>query len=246
MIKFENVYKDLAGKRVLDGLSFHVNDGETFVIVGPSGVGKSVTLSHITGLMHADSGKVIVDNKDVSSLKGMQLEKFRAGLGMLFQSGALINWMSVEENIALPLVEKTNMKRREIIEEVDRILEILELEGTNDVMPSSLSGGMKKRVGLGRALIMKPHIVLYDEPTTGLDPVMSRKIDDLILSLKENFEITGLVVTHDMSSAFRIADRMAMLFDGKIVECGTPEEFKKSDNIHVQEFIESSDLKSNK
>ena len=240
MIKFENVYKDLAGKRVLDGVSFYVENGETFVIVGPSGAGKSVTLSHITGLMHADSGNVIVDDKDVSSLKNFHLEKFRSGLGMLFQSGALINWMSVEENIALPLVEKTNMKRREILDEVNNILEILELEGTNDVMPSSLSGGMKKRVGLGRALIMKPHIVLYDEPTSGLDPVMSRKIDQLILSLKANLDMTGLVVTHDMGSAFRIADRMAMLYDGKIVECGTPEEFKNSDNIHVREFIESS------
>ena len=240
MIKFENVYKDLAGKRVLDGVSFYVEDGETFVIVGPSGAGKSVTLSHITGLMYADSGNVIVDDKDVSTLKNFHLEKFRSGLGMLFQSGALINWMSVEENIALPLVEKTNMKRREILEEVNKILEVLELEGTNDVMPSSLSGGMKKRVGLGRALIMKPHIVLYDEPTSGLDPVMSRKIDKLILSLKTNFEMTGLVVTHDMGSAFRVADRMAMLYDGQIIECGTPEEFKNSDNIHVQEFIESS------
>ncbi len=241
MIKFENVYKNLSGKRVLDGVSFNVQDGETFVIVGPSGAGKSVTLSHITGLMHADSGRVIVDNKDVASLKNLRLEKFRAGLGMLFQSGALINSMSVEENIALPLVEKTKMKSRDILSEVEEILEILELEGTNDVMPSALSGGMKKRVALGRALIMKPHIVLYDEPTSGLDPVMARKIDDLILSLRENFEMTALVVSHNMGSAFRIADRMAMLYDGKIIECGTPEEFKNSDNIHVRQFIEASD-----
>ncbi len=240
MIKFENVYKNLAGKRVLDGVSFYVQDGETFVIVGPSGAGKSVTLSHITGLMHADSGNVIVDEKDVAALKNFHLEKYRSGLGMLFQSGALIDWMSVEENIALPLVEKTKMKRRDILAEVNKILGILELEGTNDVKPSSLSGGMKKRVGLGRALIMKPHIVLYDEPTSGLDPVMSRKIDELILSLKQTLEMTALVVTHDMGSAFRIADRMAMLYDGHIVECGTPEEFKNSKNIHVQEFIEAT------
>ena len=217
-----------------------MNDGETFVIVGPSGAGKSVTLSHITGLMTPDSGKVVVDGHDVASLKGRALEKLRSNLGMLFQSGALINWMTVEENIALPLVEKTKMKRAEIRREVNKMLELLELEGTNSQMPSSLSGGMRKRVGLARALIMKPRILLYDEPTSGLDPVMSRRIDRLILSLVGDSEKTSLVVTHDMQSALSIGDRIAMLYDGKIVECAPPDEFRKSTNPHVREFMEAS------
>jgi len=240
MIRFDKVVKYLGGHLVLDGITFEVDEGETFVIVGPSGAGKSVTLSHITGLMTPDSGSVIVDGQNVSALKGRALEKFRSGLGMLFQSGALINWMSVEDNIALPLVEKTKMKRTDIRSEVDKILSMLELEGINHQMPSSLSGGMRKRVGLARALIMKPRILLYDEPTSGLDPVMSRKIDGLILSLVADSDRTSLVVTHDMNSALSIGDRIAMLYDGRIVECAPPEEFLKSDNPHVQEFMKAS------
>ncbi len=237
MIKFDNVYKTLGGKEVLQGMDFQIEDGEIFVIVGPSGTGKSVTLRHIIGLHKPDSGSVTVNGIDVPSLYGEELEKYRAGLGVLFQSGALLNWMNVRENVALPLREKQRMKQSEIYERVSAVLEVLELGEAEEKMPDDLSGGMIKRAGLARAIITNPGIVLYDEPTSGLDPVMSRKIDSLIVSLRDKYHITSIVVTHDLCSAFGIADRIAMIYDGKIVECGTPEKFEASSNEHVREFI---------
>ncbi len=237
MIEFRNVYKSLAGIPVLTGLSFNVEKGETFVLVGPSGTGKSVTLSHIIGLLTADEGIVEVDGQDIAALSSDGLSKLRSRMGMLFQSGALLNWMSVHDNVALPLKENSSMGQAEIETKVMDMLTFLEMEDAASKMPDEISGGMRKRAGLARAIVCNPEIMLFDEPTAGLDPVMSRKIDSLILSLKKRFNMTSVVVTHDLISAFGIADRVAMLDGGSLIECGTPEQFVKSGNKLVREFI---------
>lgn len=237
MIQFRDVHKYLFGQHVLKGINMHVNKGETFVILGPTGTGKSVTLRHIVGLHQPDSGQVFVDNMDVGRLRGRKLEKLRERFGVLFQSGALLNWMNLKENVALPLRETKRMKEDQIEKKVSEVLSILGLREHWFKMPSEVSGGMKKRAGLARAIVTDPEIILYDEPTSGLDPIMSRKIDELIVSLKKQFHITSVVVTHDLISAFRIADRIALLNDGKVEVCCTVEEFKKSDNEYVMEFI---------
>lgn len=241
MIQLENIYKTLAGRRVLNGLSLTINRGETFVILGPTGTGKTVTLRHIIGLLLPDKGKVIVDGLDVSLLRGRALEKYRSRFGMVFQSGALINWLTVEENIALPLQEKTKLDCLEIKKRVIRTLRMLDMEDTERMMPEKLSGGMRKRISIARAIVMEPEVLLYDEPTAGLDPIMSRKIDLLINTLKRELKITSLVVTHDLISAFNIADRIAMLYGGRVIECGTPEELYKSKIKYVQKFIEAQE-----
>lgn len=239
MIQLENIYKILAGRKVLRGLNLTINRGETFVILGPTGTGKTVTLRHIIGLLLPDKGKVIVDGQDVSLLKGRALEKYRSRFGVVFQSGALINWLTVEENVALPLQEKTKLGPLEIKKRVIRTLRMLDMEDTENMMPEKLSGGMRKRVSIARAIVMEPEILLYDEPTAGLDPIMSRKIDLLINTLKRELKITSLVVTHDLISAFNIADRIAMLYSGRVIECGTPDELYKSKVTYVQKFIEA-------
>lgn len=236
-IEFSNVFKSLAGVPVLKGLSFKVERGETFVLVGPSGTGKSVTLSHIIGLLKADDGVVSVGGQDVAALDSIGLAKMRSRLGMLFQSGALLNWMNVYDNIALPLRENSSMSQAEIETKVMDMLEFLEMDDAAWKMPDEISGGMRKRAGLARAIVCDPETMLFDEPTAGLDPVMSRKIDALIVSLKKRFNMTSVVVTHDLVSAFGIADRVGMLDDGVLIECGTPERFAKSGNKLVREFI---------
>ncbi len=237
MIEFDGVYKQLAGHVVLNGLSFKVEKGETFVIVGPSGTGKSVTLNHIIGLLKADGGRVSVNGTDVSGLDTAGMERLRLKMGMLFQDGALLNWMNVHDNVALPLKEKTSMSKAEIDKKVFEVLDFLELHESVWKMPNEISGGMRKRAGLARAIICNPEIMLFDEPTAGLDPVMSRKIDAMIVSLRSKYNMTSVVVTHDLCSAFGIADKVAMLYEGVIVECGTPERFSKSENKLVREFI---------
>ena len=237
MIQFENVYKSLAGVPVLTGLSFKVEKGETFVLVGPSGTGKSVTLNHIIGLLKADSGVVSVKGLDVGALDSRGLGHLRSSMGMLFQGGALLNWMNVRDNVALPLKENTSLSSAEINKKVLDILDFLEMADAAYKMPDEISGGMKKRAGLARAIVCNPEIMLFDEPTAGLDPVMSRKIDSLVLSLKSKFAMTSIVVTHDLISAFGIADRIGMLEDGSLIEYGTPEQFMKSSNNLVREFI---------
>ncbi len=243
MIKFENVHKYLGGNHILKGINLHIKKGETFVLVGPSGTGKSVLLRHIIALHIADEGKIIINNQNIATLKTKTLEKLRSNCGMLFQSGALLNWMNVEENIALPLVETTTLSKLEIQKRLDETLPLVELEDARKKNPSDISGGMKKRAGLARAIITNPDIILYDEPTSGLDPVMSRKIDKLILSLKHKLNITSLVVTHDLQSAFAIADRIAMIYKGEIIECDTVERFKQSKNSFVREFIDAQTVK---
>ena len=236
-IQFDKVCKNLAGRPVLKELSFKVEKGETFVLVGPSGTGKSVTLNHIIGLLKADSGKVLVNGDDVGKMSNKELERMRARMGMLFQSGALLNWMNVHDNVALPLKENTALSPLEIEKKVSEILDFLGIYDAAQKMPDEISGGMKKRAGLARALVSNPAIMLFDEPTSGLDPVMSRRIDAMIVSLKKRFNMTSVVVTHDLISAFGIADKIGMINDGAIVETGTPSDFERSRNSLVREFI---------
>ena len=239
MLEFIDVTKKFGSKEVLRGVSFKVQDGETLVIVGPSGTGKSVTLKHLVGLLNPSSGDIIYHGKSILGLKGKELRQLRSNFGMLFQSGALLAWLTVEQNIALPLIEQGKMKTKEIQAKVDKTIEMLGLEGSESKYPSEISGGMRKRVGLARAIVTEPKLILYDEPTSGLDPVMSRHIDKLIKDMQEELGVTAIVVTHDLHSAFSIGDRVAMLHDGKIIEIGPPEEFVKSENQFVQEFIKA-------
>lgn len=237
MIELQDVYKTLAGRPVLRGLSFRVERGETFILIGPSGTGKSVTLSHIIGLMNPDSGSVSVDGVEVPSLSRAGLEKLRLKLGMLFQGGALLNWLNIYDNVALPLRERTEMTEEQISAKVMEMLDFLELKNAVHKMPAEVSGGMIKRAGLARAIVCNPRIMLYDEPTSGLDPVMSRKIDTLIDTLKKKYRMTSVVVTHDLVSALHIGDRIAMISDGRIIANDRPDAFLKNPHPLVREFI---------
>ncbi len=239
MIKFDHVRKCFGTKVVLKDISFEVKKGEIFVIVGPSGTGKSVTLKHMVRLLTPDSGKVLVAGEDVCGADGVRLEKLREHFGYLFQGGALLAWLTVGDNVALPLREKTTLSEAEIQRRVMETLALVELENDAAKYPSEISGGMQKRAGLARAIIRNPEIVLYDEPTSGLDPVMSRHIDKLIASLNSKLGITSIVVTHDLNSALSIGHRIAMLKGGEVVEISTPDEFKKSSNPVVREFMDS-------
>lgn len=239
MIRFEQVVKRLGSRNVLDGVDFAIEPGETFVICGPSGTGKSVTLRHMVRLLTPDSGRVFVGGECVSDARGKDLERIRARFGVLFQSGALLQWMSVADNVALPLREHTAMGEDEIEAMVREKLRMVELEESYGKMPSDLSGGMRKRVALARAIITKPEIILYDEPTSGLDPVTSRTIDTLIDNLRKELRVTSVVVTHDLHSALKIGTRIAMLSGGKVVEVATPDDFIKSEQEVVRDFLEA-------
>ncbi len=239
MIKFEQVEKELGGKTVLNGVSFEVPKGETFVIVGLSGAGKSVTLKHMVQLLIPDRGSVYIGDDRISSASGKELERLRLRFGVLFQSAALLQWLTVFENVALPLREHTAMSEEDIEQTVLEKLSLLKMEDAVDKYPADLSGGMQKRVGLARAIVMDPEIILYDEPTSGLDPVTSRLIDGLIEDLRQELGITSVVVTHDPHSALAIGSRIMMIDNGKIVENAAPEEFIESENETVQRFLES-------
>ncbi len=237
MIEIENVTKVLSGRKILDGMSLSVGAGETLVILGRSGIGKSVTLRHIVGLMQPDSGRVTVLDNDLAKLDGRALLQHRRKIGYLFQDGALLNWMNLSQNVALPLIEHEKLPKSEIMERVEEALSLVELENHMDKLPSEISGGMRKRAGLARALINRPQIVLYDEPTSGLDPISSSLINRLINDLKERMGIAQVVVTHDMASAFAIADRIALLHNGRLRAVGTPEEIQSTRDRAVQQFI---------
>ena len=239
IIRFEGVYKAFGGPPVLAGIDFSVRRGETFALVGPSGTGKSVTLKHMVRLLTPDEGNVYVGDIVVNRVSGRELERVRNRFGYLFQGGALLAWMSVAGNIALPLLEKTQLTRGEIDRRVAEVLEMVGMAGDGDKKPSEISGGMKKRAGLARAIVTRPDIVLYDEPTSGLDPVTSRTIDRLIDQLREETQITSVVVTHDLHSALAIAHRIAVLQDGNIIEISTPQQFVESRNEKVMRFLES-------
>ncbi len=237
MIKLRNISKAFNGLTVLDDVSISIEKGETFVIIGQSGTGKTVTLRHIAGLIDPDEGEVLVDGMQMNDAPLRVKNRLREKMGIVFQSGALINWMTVEENVALPLVEHRKYPREKIAEIVERNLKILQLTEARDKMPGDISGGMKKRAGLARVLVGNPDIILYDEPTAGLDPVMSRVIDELIRQMQREFGVTSVVVTHDMRSAYYVADRIAMLYRGEIIICDTPENVRNSENRIVRQFI---------
>ena len=237
MIRFDNVTKVLGGRKVLSNLTFEIRNGEVFTIVGSSGSGKSVMLKHIVRLLTPTSGAVWVDDTQVSAADGRALEKVRDRFGYLFQGGALLGWMSVYENVALPLREKTRLSAAAIDKRVMEVLKMVGLENDGDKLPNEISGGMQKRAGLARAIVCQPEIVLYDEPTSGLDPVTSRRIDALITDLRDRLGITSVVVTHDMHSALAISDRIAMLFGGRVVSVATPSGFLASPEAAVQEFL---------
>lgn len=240
MIKLVDVYKSFGKQKVLDGLNLEIEDGKTTIIIGKSGGGKSVLLKHIIGLLKPDSGQILVDNVDISKLNDKELNEIRKNFGMLFQDAALFDSMNVGENVAFPLREHTKKKEKEIEEIVRERLNAVGLSGVENKMPSELSGGMRKRVGLARAVAMLPQIVLFDEPTTGLDPIMTEAINELIINTQKKFNLTCIVISHDIQSIFEVGHKIAMLYDGKIVEYGTPEEIRKSDNPVLTQFLSGS------
>lgn len=238
MIEIKNLYKSFADHRVLNNLSLTVNNGETMVIIGRSGCGKSVLLKHIIGVMKPDSGQVIVDGEDVSTLAYEELNKVRLKIGMLFQGSALFDSMNVGENVGFLLTEHSSLNQETIEKRVRESLETVGLRGIEKLIPSSLSGGMKKRVGLARAICSEDlKLILYDEPTTGVDPIMGDAVNNLIISMHDKLKITSIVVTHDMNNAYKVADRIAMLYKGRIIAVGTPEEIKSTKDPFVHQFI---------
>ncbi len=240
MIELVHVKKSFDGKSVLNDVSLKIERGETFVIIGQSGTGKTVTLRHIAGLVDPDEGHVLIGSVRMDYANARIKNVLREKMGIVFQSGALINWMTVRENVSLPLIESRKYPKDKIEEIINYHLRILQLSDAKDKMPGEISGGMKKRAGLARVLVRNPEIILYDEPTSGLDPVMSRIIDELVRQMQHDYGVTSVVVTHDMSSAYYIADRIAMLYQGKIIACDTPDGIKNSSNPIVQQFINGS------
>lgn len=237
VIKVENLEKNFDGRKVLDGINLEVYKSETLVIVGGSGCGKSTLLRHIIGQLKPDKGRVSLFGQDITRANEDKMDCVRKRFGMLFQSAALFDSLTVEENIALPMKEHTKLDDHIIKIMVKMKLNQVGLRGFEHLMPSQLSGGMKKRVGLARAIALDPEIIFYDEPSAGLDPVVTAVVDKLILDLGSALSITSVVVTHDMNSVFRIADRIVMLYKGKVLQIGTKEEIKNSKNEYIQQFI---------
>ncbi len=238
IISLRNLHKSFGDKEVLRGMSLDVRRGESVVIVGGSGTGKSVTLRHIIGLMKPDSGHVYVFGEDLCCMKIPQMNAIRRRFGMSFQEGALFDSMSVFENIAFPLRRHTKMTQQEIRDRVHECLDQVHLSNVDSKRPAELSGGMRRRVGFARAISLRPEVLLFDEPTTGLDPVMSDVVADLIVEMDQKLETTTVTITHDMKVAFKIADRVAMLYQGRIVEDDGPREFEASTNPIVRQFVE--------
>jgi ABC-type transport system involved in resistance to organic solvents, ATPase component len=245
MIGVRNLRKRLGTQEVLRGVDLRVNRGETLVIIGRSGVGKSVLLKNIIGLMRPDAGEIWIDDQNIIGMSERQLGGVREKVGILFQSGALFDSMTVEDNIAFPLLEAGMRDVEAIRGRVNEVLEVVELEGENAKMPESLSGGMRKRVGLARAIIRRPSCVLYDEPTSGLDPVVSDSINRLIRRLQHRFGMTSIVVTHDMKSAVHVGDHIAYLHEGRIYFYGTPAELERCDDIIIQDFLQGRSESTN-
>ncbi len=237
IIELKDVYKKFGTCQVLSGVSLEVYKGETLVIMGGSGCGKSTVLRHMTGAVKPDSGSVYMRGQNLAELNEDGLDALRKKFGILFQSGALFDSLNVKENICMSLREHGKLDESIMNIMVKMKLELVGLRGFEDFMPSELSGGMKKRIGLARAMSMDPEIVFYDEPTTGLDPIMAGVIDKLILDLSKKLSITSVVVTHDMNSVFRIADRIAMLHEGRILQVGTKEEIRNTTNPMVKQFV---------
>ncbi len=238
MINLVDVHKSFGRQKVLDGLNLEIEPCKITVIIGQSGGGKSVLLKHIIGLIKPDKGKVLVDGVDIARLNDRKLNEVRKNFGMLFQEAALFDSMTVGENVAFPLNEHTRLSKKQIDEIVQQKLLQVGLRDVTDKMPSELSGGMRKRVGLARAMALDPKIILFDEPTTGLDPITADAIDRLIVDTQKHTQATCVAISHDIESTFKIADKVAMLYQGKIIEAGTPSEVRASENPALQQFIQ--------
>ncbi len=241
MIRLENIHRSFDGTEVLKGISFEIKQGEVLALIGRSGYGKSVLLKHVAGLMKPDSGRILVDGQDVCSMRAGELSHFRGRLGFLFQSGALFDSMSIFDNVAFPLREKTRLKEGELRKKVQLELEQVGLIGSEEKYPSQLSGGMVKRASLARALIEDPEIMLIDEPTTGLDPITGRNILNLIESCHQRLKFTGIIVTHEIPKVLEIVDKVAMIHDGKVAFFGSPEEILTSTDPVVRPFVSMED-----
>lgn len=237
LIKIENLCKSFGSNKVIDGLTLSIGQGESIVIIGQSGTGKSVLLKHLIRLLDPDLGQIYFEGKDISTLRGDDLVAMRLRYGMLFQSAALFDSLTVSENVGLGLLESGKYLKSEIEIIVADKLDMVGLSASADKYPSELSGGMRKRVGLARAIAASPEVLLYDEPTTGLDPITADVINDLIVSLNQRLLVTSIAVTHDMTSAFKIADRIVMLYQGRIEFDGTPEQIKVTSNPVVRQFV---------
>jgi phospholipid/cholesterol/gamma-HCH transport system ATP-binding protein len=237
MIQVNDLHKTFEGKHVLRGVEFDVKTGEAIAIIGISGSGKSVILKHLIGLLKPDRGEVWMDNNLVSTMSFRKLQTVREKIGMVFQSGALFDSMNVKDNISLALKKLTKLKGKSLEDRVKESLESVNMSGTQNMMPSELSGGMKKRVGIARAIAIKPEYLFYDEPTTGLDPIMTDVINRLIIKFQKSGNITTVIVTHEMSTVYDVVDRVILLHDGKIRFSGTPDEIKASEDVVVKQFI---------
>ncbi len=238
IVRLVNLRKSFASQRVLRDISLDFPEGNTTVVLGPSGCGKSVMLKHIVGLLKPDAGQVWYGDTRVDLLNEMKLVPIRREFGVLFQQGALFDSMSVRDNVAFPLLEHTDLSTGERLRRVVRVLRMVGLTEAIDKMPAELSGGQRKRIALARAVVLEPKVVLYDEPTTGLDPIRSDVINELILKLQSSLRITSIVVTHDLTSAFKIADRLVLLHEGSVLMEGTPEAFRASDHPLVMRFLQ--------
>ena len=237
-IEVVDLHKSFGGKHVLTGVNLEVRNGESMVVIGGSGVGKSVLIKCIIGLLRPDSGGIRVDGQEITSLNEKPLNEIRKKFGMLFQAGALFDSLPVWENVGFGLKQHTSLRDEEIKAIAIEKLRLVGLSHVEALMPSELSGGMRKRVSLARAIAMEPEILLYDEPTTGLDPIMADVINELIVQMRKKLRVTSIAITHDMVSAYKIADRIAMLYEGKIIEIGTPQQNRESSNAIVQQFIQ--------
>ncbi|HLO42163.1 MAG TPA: ABC transporter ATP-binding protein [Phycisphaerales bacterium] len=237
LIRLVDVHKAFGPQPVLDGMNLDIYPGQTTVVLGPSGTGKSVMLKHIVGLLRPDSGEVLFDGQRVDQLSERQLKPVRLQIGLLFQMGALFDSMTVEENLEFPMIEHTDWPEDLRRSRAADALDMVDLAGVQDKLPSQLSGGQKKRVALARAIVLQPRVVLYDEPTTGLDPIRSDGINELIIKLKKKMNVTSIVVTHDLVSAKKVADRVVMLLGGKVIADGTYTQLERSGDRHVQHFL---------
>jgi len=237
MIRMIDVCKSFGSQKVLDHLNFEVADGQSLVIMGPSGAGKSVILKHIIGLLCPDAGRVEVDEEEVCARDRKELQRLRRSMGYLFQHSALINWLTVFENVALPLHETTAMSGQEIKQQVEKVLHLVQMEDAQDKLPSQLSGGMQKRVGLARAIVAEPKTILYDEPEAGLDPEMSASISNMMRRLKEELGMTSVTVTHSVHCAVTVADTLAVFEHGRFLIAGPPTDVLNSDHPRVRSFL---------
>jgi len=237
MIRVVNLHKAFGQNKVLRGINLSLKSGEILVVIGQSGSGKSVLIKHMIGLLKPDKGEIYVDGVEITCLKDEDLHKITRRFGLLFQGTALFDSMTVAQNVSFGLERYTDFSKEKIQELVEENLDLVGLKGIGNLMPYELSGGMKKRVGLARAIAYRPDIILYDEPSTGIDPIRADAINDLIIRMKKELNVSTVIITHDIASAYKVADRIAMLYGGKIIEEGTPEEIEKSKNPVIQQFV---------